>query len=175
MLPAVQRALEEAEERKDHRKGDGPSSPIKQIWQQHHEVIRLAVLGFGVMEIARMVGFTPAMIRNILGSEVVKRQMEVMVGAKDFDCLELKKEIESLAPLAIDVLRGIMENDNESSRNRLAAATDILDRAGFAPPRVIQGTLSISHITSSELDELKQRAREAQMIDVTPQLPEGGL
>jgi len=168
MLPAVKQALVEAEKQKDHRRGEHPASPIKQIWQQHHEVIRLAVLGFGTMEIARSVGFTPAMIRNILGSEVVKRQIQVMAGAKDFDCLEIKKEIEGLAPLAVEVLRSIMENENEASRNRLAAATDVLDRVGLAAPKVIHGTLDVTHLTVSDLNELKQRAREAQMIDVTP-------
>jgi len=174
MLPAVEKALEEAEKKKDHRlmRGKGqPGSPIKQIWQQHHEVIRLAVLGFGVYEIARMVGFTAVTVRNVLGSEVVKRQMQAMAGAKDHDCLELKKEIDSLAPLAIEVMRGIMEDENESSKTRLTAAIDILDRAGFAPPKVIQGTLDITHLTSTELVELKQRARDAQMIDVTPSVP----
>ncbi len=168
MLPAVEQALEEAANKKDKRKGDQPASPIKQIWQQHHEVIRLAVLGFGVLEIARAVGFTPAMIRNILGSEVVKRQVSIMVGAKDYDTLEVKKEIDRLAPSALCVLRDIMENTEESSRVRLSAAIDVLDRAGLAAPKVIQGSFDVTHLTATDLEAIKQRARDAQMIDITP-------
>lgn len=168
MLEAVEKALMAEEEKRDRRLKDSPASPIKQIWQQHHEVIRLAVLGFGTTEIARMVGFTPAMVRNILGSEVVKRQMSIMVGAKDQDCLEVKKDIDRLAPTALCILRDIMENPDENSRVRLTAAMDILDRAGLAAPKVIHGDFNIAHLTSSDLEEIKQRAREANIIDVTP-------
>ena len=172
MFQQVEEAVREIEEGKDRRfKNDHPTSPIKRIWQQHHEVIRLAVLGFKPADIARMTDFTPLMIRNILGSEVVKRQIAVMQGARDAETLDIKAEIDALAPTAIRVLRDIMESEDESGRNKLAAATDILDRAGYAAPKVIVGDIKHRHglISQEDLDELKRRAREAKMtIDVTP-------
>ena len=143
---------------------EGRKYQIKSIWDLHHEIMRLAVLGWKPVEIAKQLGVTPQTISNTLGSELVKRQMEVMRGARDSSTVDVLEEIKALAPAALETVENIMRDENSGARTRLSAAIDVLDRAGYAAPKVIEGRFLSAHLTVEEIEDIKRRAMNAKLI-----------
>ena len=143
---------------------EGRKYQIKSIWDLHHEIMRLAVLGWKSTEIAQQLGCTPETVSNTLGSELVKRQLEVMRGARDSDTIDVLEEIKRLAPTALETIKGVMEDINSGARTRLTAAIDIMDRAGYAAPKVIEGRFTNVHLTVEEIEDIKRRAQSARLI-----------
>ena len=142
---------------------EGRKYQIKSIWDLHHEIMRLAVLGWKGTEIAQQLGCTPATVSNTLGSELVKRQLEVMRGARDADTIDILAEIKRMAPGALKRIESIIES-TASDRNSLVAAIDIMDRAGYAAPKVIEGRFTNVHLTVEEIEDIKHRAQTARLI-----------
>ena len=147
---------------------------IGQMWDIHREVMRLAVSGMKQTEIAYELGVTAAMVSYTLNSPIVKRQLDFMRAARDGEAIDVGKRISELAKQAVEVVGGLL---NESLPNiRLAAAKDVLDRAGYAPIKRIQAEVSTTHFTSDEIASIKKRAREIGLvIDVTPQASEASV
>ena len=137
---------------------------IKELHNWHHEVLRLAVLGLAPTEIAASVNMTSTMVVMILNSEIAKRQIAVMQGSRNMDMLQVKEQIDSMVPAALCVLSDIMTGENVSNGHRLMAAKDVLDRAGHAAPKVVEGRFTHAHLTASEIEEIKERARAARAI-----------
>ncbi len=64
-------------------------------------------------------------------------------------------KLATMAPAALAVLSGLMDDEDASSKIRLDAAKTILDRAGFVPPKASDaptvGEKSLHEMTRSEL------------------------
>ena len=146
---------------------NGRKLQIQRIWDLHHEIMRLAILGWKPTYIAEHLSITPQTVSNTLGSELCKRQMEVMRGSRDTDTVDVLEEIKRLAPVALKTIETLMEND-PSGRTRLGAAVDILDRAGFAAPKIVEGRFLSAHLTLEDIEDIKKRAREFNIIGVSP-------
>jgi len=146
---------------------NGRKLQIQRIWDLHHEIMRLAILGWKPVYIAEHLNITPQTVSNTLGSELCKRQLEVMRGARDSDTVDILDEIKRLAPTALKTIEALMEND-PSGRTRLGAAIDILDRAGYAPPKVVEGRFLSAHLTLEDIEDIKNRAMKFNVIGVNP-------
>ena len=144
--------------------GDGRRYQIQNLWDIHHEVIRLAVLGMKHADIARELGITSVTVSTCLNSEVGRRHLATMRGARDAETLDLAVEIRRKAPVAFRLLQEYMENDDFDPKQRIAIAMDTMDRAGYGAPRIIEGRMVHAHLTADDLNEIKQRARENNMI-----------
>jgi hypothetical protein len=70
-------------------------------------------------------------------------------------------ELALMAPKALSLLCGQMDDEEASAKIRLDAAKTILDRAGFVPPKAPEATTmsekSLHEMTRSELAERVQR------------------
>jgi len=135
---------------------------IEQLWDIHHEVMRLALIGMKQVDIANHLSITPAMVTYTLRSSLVKRQMAEMHAARDLEAVDVSAEIHRLAPKAVAVLETLL--DNSLPNIKLKAATDILDRAGHAAVRTIKTENIHAHFTSNEIEEIKQRAKEVGLV-----------
>jgi hypothetical protein len=149
---------------------NGRKYQIQKLWNVHHEILRLLLLGWDHKKIADTLGVTSVMVSYTANSELVKQQLEVMRGARDAEALDLSVEIKRFAPEAFQCLQKIMrEGDNE--KNKIVIAMDTLDRAGYAAPKVIEGKFLHAHFTKEEIEDMKQRAKESgQVIDVKGEL-----
>lgn len=136
---------------------------IQKLWPLQKEISRRQLLGQKSVEIARDLNISTATICNsangILGS-VRREELEL---ARDADCVQVARQIRELAPLALQVVRELMENENGLVQPvvRLSAAKDTLDRAGFAAPTKVNIQSQHLFLTASDLAEIKQRARDA--------------
>lgn len=142
---------------------DGRKYQIQKLWDVHQEIIRYLLLGWGYKEIADKLGVTSVMVSYTANSELVKRRLEMMRGARDAEVLDLSIEIKRFAPEAFETLQTLMRT-SDSAKIKMAIAMDALDRAGYAPPKVIEGKFMHAHFTSEEIEEMKKRAKESGQV-----------
>ena len=135
---------------------------IEQLWEVHHEVCRLALIGMKQVDIANHLGVSPVMVSYTLRSPIVQRQLNQLKAVRDLDAIDVSKEIQELAPRAVKVLEELM--DNELPNIKLKAATDILDRAGHAAVRTLRTENIHAHFTADEISDIKKRAREVGLL-----------
>lgn len=135
---------------------------IEQMWELHHEVCRLALIGMKQVDIANHLGVSPVMVSYTLRSPIVQRQLNQLKAVRDIDAIDVSKEIQDLAPRAIKVLDELMDSDLPNIK--LKAATDILDRAGHAAVRTLRTENIHAHFTAEEISDIKKRAREVGLL-----------
>ena len=135
---------------------------VEQMWELHHEVCRLALIGMKQVDIATHLGVSPVMVSYTLRSPIVQRQLNQLKAVRDIDAIDVAKEIQALAPRAVRVLDELM--DSELPNIKLKAATDILDRAGHAAVRTLRTENLHAHFTADEISDIKKRAREVGLL-----------
>jgi len=147
---------------------------ITQLWDVHHEIVRLALLGMKHVEIASTLGINPVTVSYTLRSPIVHRQLEQMRSVRDFGAIDIAKEIAALAPAAVKVLEELL--DNELPNIKLKAAENILDRAGYAAVQRIKQDIIVSHFTAAEIIDIKARAKDiGLMVDAEYEEPQRQL
>ena len=135
---------------------------VEQMWELHHEVCRLALIGMKQVDIATHLGVSPVMVSYTLRSPIVQRQLNQLKAVRDIDAIDVAKEIQALAPRAVRVLDELM--DSELPNIKLKAATDILDRAGHAAVRTLRTENIHAHFTPDEIKDIKKRAQEVGLL-----------
>lgn len=134
---------------------------VNEMWELHHEIVRRLVLGQKNSEIAKALNVTPVMVSYTRNSKVVRKQLDLMRGARDAETLDVAIRIRENAPEALALLEDIIEDHGETHGIALAARTaeSMLDRGGYAAPKKLEGV--IAHFTKDEIEELKRQAVEA--------------
>lgn len=129
---------------------------ISHMWDVHHEIVRLLVMGAKSKDIAKQLNVSDAMVSYTANSAIVQRQIAVMRGARDADAVTISKKIQELAPKAVEVLDKLLDSQQENIQ--LKSAVDVLDRAGHG---AVKKEMSlVGHLTKEDIDEIKARAKE---------------
>lgn len=145
---------------------------ITDLWERHHAILRMLALGATPKQIAETLGCTVATVGNVQHGELGKRQLAVLSGAADKVTVDILEDIRRLAPVAVAKLEEILIDDNSEKKLVASVAHDILDRAGYAAPKVIQGNFTHAHLTKEDIEELKARAqailapKDSDVIDI---------
>ena len=141
---------------------------IQYLWDKHHEVKRLALLGFTNKKVANLLECTPENICAITGSELFKREIQAARAARDSASIDVARAIQNLGPKALGLLDAVLENDKETIGEhapislRANVAQDLLDRhAKTAKVKHIDGDFRVSHLVGEEtIKSIKDRAKE---------------
>lgn len=145
----------------------------KQLNEKHHEILRLAMLGYSNVDIAERLSCTPATVSIVRNSGLGKQHASLLRAEADYSALETAKRIRELAPDAIEAIQQIMMDDEMPANVRLSAAKDILDRAGYGAPKQVNVSSTTLNLTGDDLEGLKaialQRAQaNGMVIDISP-------
>ena len=142
----------------DARKQDSRTFEVNEMWELHHEIVRMLTLGHNNAFIARALGVSPQMVSYTRNSKVVQNQLAIMRGARDAETLDISKRIRENAPKALELLEHIIEDHGETYSMALAAKTaeSMLDRGGYAAPKKFEGL--VAHFTKEEIEQLKSEA-----------------
>lgn len=154
--------------RKDLRRnpdGKRKGFQIAEMWDQHHEIARRIILGESNVDIAKAIGVTPQTVSNVKNSPVVQDKLAILRAARDAGTIDLAREIQELAPIAVARLREVLETGTVMGKEASAAlilkeANAIMDREmGKAVQRVDTRNAHM-HFGPEDLERIKQRALE---------------
>lgn len=132
----------------------------KKLSERYHRILRLNLLGYKEVDIARALGVSKLTVSTAINSNLGRYQTSILRAECDGSAVEAAKRIREIAPKAIRLIEEIIESEDAPTSVRLRAAQDALDRAGFgAVKKVDMRTTSIS-LTPDDLENLKQTALE---------------
>ena len=159
--------------RTDNRRAPGGRKgwQIAEMWDKHHEIARYLVMGYSNEDIAKLVGVTAQTISNVKNSPVVQDKIAVMRAVRDVECMDLQKEIASLAPIAIKRMREALESGTVLGKEVnavaiLKEANSILDREmGKAVQRIDSRNTSMT-LTLEDIEDIKNRAAAMREVNV---------
>lgn len=152
---------------------DGRKYQPKELNAKHHEILRLALLGYSNVQIAEKVRCTPATVSTVRNSSLGRQQATLLKTEADRSTIETAKRIRNIASEALEVIYRLMGDDETPANVRLSAARDVLDRAGYAAPKQVNVSSTNIHLSGDDLEGLKEVAlQRAQanglVVDVTP-------
>jgi len=139
---------------------------VQKLNDLHHEITRRLLCGQKVKRIAEQLSCTPQTVSNVKNSKIVKDKLALMHGAKDANSVDLAKQIEELAPKALENLRQVIEDENEEIPIKMKAdeSNKLLDRAGYGATQKHESRYLHAHLTSDDVAMLKERARGAGVL-----------
>ena len=147
------------------------------MWDRHHEIARLILLGHSNKEVADRLDVTPQQVSNVRNSPIVKDKLSIMRAARDAGCIDLSKEIMELAPIALDRIKEVLQGGTvlgkeASAKDILKESNNLLDRQmGKAVQRVDARSVT-AHLTMEDIERIKERA--VALADYSGQLGEEG-
>lgn len=137
-----------------------PQFYIQQEKYEHRIVAHLKAEGKTNIEIAEITGFTAARIGYIVKQPWVNEMILEIIHQRGGDKVELF--LNEMVMPALEVFKGVIENKDESTKNKLAAANAILDRKFGKPNQALSITHSqkeSNQLTDAELHDLAERGR----------------
>ena len=139
---------------------------IRNLWDTHHEIMRLLTMGLHHTEIAKTLGVSTVTVTNVKNSPVCQDLLRGMREERDKSATDMSIAIRELAPQAVAKLEEVMQCGLPNIE--LSAAKDILDRAGYTPIARVRTENYNLHFTTEEIAGIKQRARETGLISANP-------
>jgi AraC-like DNA-binding protein len=157
----------------DLRKSQGikKSYVVREMQERHHEMARLILLGKNNQEVAEHLGCTPTSVSQVRNSPVVKEKLTLMKAARDVGCVDLAKEIASIAPIALERVKEALETGSVNGvevgpSEILKQANSILDREmGKATQRIDTRNIH-GHFTMEDIAAIKQKAHDLAGVPV---------
>lgn len=137
------------------------TTDVKKVMNMHHEIVRLMVLGYKDVDIARTLDCTPATIRNVRKNPIIQQRLREMNLERDKSAVEMGSRLREIAVDAVDVIEEAINDDSLSLSVRADKGFKVLDRIGFGPVHNIKGQVNHALFTREDIEDIKRRAREA--------------
>lgn len=131
---------------------------IQQMSQVHHEIVRLTLLGHDQKSIAEALGITEVCVSYTQNSRIVMDKLALLRAQRDASSVDVAAAIRDLTPKCVAVLESIMLDPSANAGVRSSNAKDLLDRAGYAAPKVIKTESLVAHLTAQDVEDIKRRA-----------------
>lgn len=127
---------------------------IKNMWQLHHEICNLKLLGYSNERIATALSVTPQTVSNTVNSSLGKAKLQLLRDARDEEAFSLQKELANMTKDAVDVLSDILSSETASDETKRKTSMNVLvDLGGHgAAARV---SISHSHVFQNN-EEVKE-------------------
>ena len=146
-----------------HPDGKEKDYRVTKLWEQHHEVLRMLVVGMKPKVISAITGLTEEFISNLRNSPIAIRQLEILGVGRDAETVEAAAVIARVQPRAAKLLEQVIDGTLPAAvRERIGTAQDMLSRGGNSPIQRVKS--EIQHgLTEQTLNEIKQRRLEAKV------------
>jgi transcriptional regulator with XRE-family HTH domain len=133
---------------------------ISELWDSHREINRRLVMGQSQKDIAKAMGISEAKVSYTKNSAVSSDNLNSLRDARDQKAIDVATQIKELAPEALDVLTDLMCDTDSPRALKAKVAIDLLDRAGYSPPKKVAHAVMHKHFTETDLNDIKERAKE---------------
>ena len=131
---------------------------IKELWERHNEINRRLLLGQKSKDIAKELEVSEATVSYTKNSKLAQKELSIMKVARDADTIDVARQIREIAPQALEVLENIMNDVETTETLKAKVATDLLDRAGYSPPKKVIGAIAHQHFGKADIEKIKERA-----------------
>ena len=101
--------------------GNKKGYQMAKMWDNHHEIARLLVLGLNNQDIAERVGCTPQTVSNVRDSPVVQDKLAILHAVRDVATGDLASEIAAMAPMALKRIKEVLETGQVHGQTASAA------------------------------------------------------
>jgi len=143
--------------------GNNRKYEIKTLQERHREILRRLALGQGSKDIASSLSITPQVVHYVKNSQIGKRELNLIQGARTADAVEVSNQIQELAPQALETLDAIMLDEESPDTIKVKIAIDLLDRAGHG---AVKKNLNVNQqLTQKDLEDIKIRAKEVARVN----------
>ena len=127
---------------------------IKKLWTRHEEINRRLLLGQKSKDIAKELNISEATVSYTANSKLAQKELGIMKAARDAKSIDVAMQIKEIAPQALDILEEIMNGDETQQSLKAKVASDLLDRAGYSPPKKVLGMVAHSHFTGDDIEKI---------------------
>lgn len=141
-------------------KPEGIKYQIQELHQRHHMILKLITMGHSDSQIADILGCTTATVRNVKHGELGRRQLAIMDGASSATAIDIVADLKRLTPIAVARFEEILTTPGHADNAIISAGKEVLDRAGYVAPKVVQGMIAHTYLTKEDIEQLKKRAAE---------------
>lgn len=142
--------------------GTGEKRSLAKIKAHHHEIARLVAAGHKNVDVARITGYHPATIGNLLQTPAFNDLVHHYNELRTDEQMRLDTQVQMAASEALAELREKIMSGELQGPALAKATMDLLDRAGESPVAKSQ-TLSVS-MTGDQLAQLKNTALQNEPI-----------
>jgi len=129
-------------------------SKIETLTPAYKEMIRLKLTGMKSVEIATHMNFSPALVQQVLASPLAQVKLQQLSDVKDAEATDLNAMLQEESLACVETI--VELRDAADDRIRLAAAKDILDRAGYTPVKKIRQERFTGKLSEQDLDAIKR-------------------
>jgi len=141
--------------------GDNRNYDIQALRAVHMEILRRHFLGQKSKDIARDLRISESTVSYTINNPMAKEYLKELSEEADEEVVDVAKRVKEIAPEALRVVEKMLRDEEQPARLRAQIAWDILNRAGHAPAKKIEGTMTHGVFTVSDIMELKKRLKEA--------------
>ena len=132
---------------------------LKHMWERHHQMARLLLLGYGNKEVADFLGCTPQNVSDVRNSPVFQEKMAALRDEADGAAVSIGTKLEKGAAKSLHLLEGIRDGElTQDIKLRAQVAQDLLDRAGHGKIQKVEGRHAIAHLDAEALERIKSLA-----------------
>jgi len=126
-------------------------------------------MGMRGNDIAAFLGMSPSRVSIVKNSILGKHKLEDLCERADEEAIDVMGRIREMAPKALEVLNGLLEDTMLDARVQKDVAFGLLDRAGFS---AVHKNVNVNApVTPEYIEELKKRAQQEGMV-VTSETPQ---
>jgi len=137
------------------------SFSVVKMNETHHEIARRLVLGQKSKQIAQDLNISTQTVHNVKNSPIVQEQMMMIAGGRDKHTMDVRKEIESLAPKCVKVIKDQLENEGVSDHLKSKNAFALLSIAGYAPVRNVNVNAVAAILSGDDIERINAKALDA--------------
>lgn len=161
-------------------KGDLPRERAPQYWEPsvlsaaHVNMVLDRAAGFALSEIAARWEYSTAQVANVLGHPDAQTILSTILAMQAEQLSSIDSRLKAMAPEALNVKVEILRNPEVSPAVRDRVASDILDRAGYAPKQKIETEhnhrILMPAQAATGLKEALEASRRVAVMDYTVHL-----
>lgn len=143
---------------------------VAEMRDTHHEIARRLVLGQKQKVIAEELGISYQTVNNVKNSPVVQEQIMMLRGARDQKTIDVRAQIDELAPKCVQLLKEQLEDDHISPNLKSRNAFQLLAISGHSPVRQINMRSVSAILSGDDIERIKMKAlaaaEKAGVIDI---------
>lgn len=136
---------------------------IQHLWERHHKMLRLTLLGWEAKDIATELGCSTATVRNCVNSAIGRKILCEMQATVDDKVVDVAAKLRAMSIKAAEKLEELLDDPDTPRTLQARIAMDNLDRSGHARQINVKGQFSHTVLTAEDISKIMEDAQKAAM------------